>query len=287
MHELNYNLRVPQRWPERQNHAERLWYQEQLEVLQQDPAVEIWYGDEAGIEGDPRPRRRWSAQGSRPQIPYTGDHIRTNVVGAVCPETGRSFSMLFDLVDTDAFQCYLDHLADAVLPDPSKRRILILDNASWHKSTRLNWHHFERGFLPAYSPDFNPIEHLWLRLKADYFRDFIARSPQELDDRACLALNAFIDDHHKSRLPLRQKAIVFGRCSKHKKAAGCPAAFCEFIPLLRLCAFGFVFGLLGMADRADVLIERETAASRNQVTHDDVFLESAQDVRAAKRGGVG
>jgi transposase len=197
LHELNYNLRVPQRWPERQNHAERLWYQEQLEVLQQDPTVEIWYGDEAGIEGDPRPRRRWSARGSRPQIPYTGDHIRTNVVGAVCPETGRSFSMLFDGVDTDVFQCYLDHLAEAVPPDPGKRRILILDNASWHKSARLNWHHFECRFLPAYSPDFNPIERLWLRLKADYFCDFIARSPQELNDRACLALNAFMDDHHK------------------------------------------------------------------------------------------
>lgn len=98
LHELNYNLRVPQRWPE------RLWYQEQLEILQQDPAVEIWYGDEAGIEGDPRPRRRWSARGSRPQIPYMGDHIRSNVVGAVCPESGRSFCMVFDGVDTDVFQ---------------------------------------------------------------------------------------------------------------------------------------------------------------------------------------
>jgi hypothetical protein len=31
----------------------------------------------------------------------------------------------------------LDHLAEAIPPDPGKRRILILDNASWHKSARL------------------------------------------------------------------------------------------------------------------------------------------------------
>jgi len=75
-----------------------------------------------------------------------------------------------------------------------KRRILILDNASWHKAARLNWHHFECKFLPSYSPDFNPIERLWLRLKADYFSDFIARSIEELNSRLCFAL---MDDHPK------------------------------------------------------------------------------------------
>ncbi|MFO1511689.1 MAG: transposase [Verrucomicrobiota bacterium] len=49
------------------------------------------------------------------------------------------------------------------------RQLVIVDNASWHKSSRLNWHHFEPKFLPGYSPDFNPIERLRLRLKADRF----------------------------------------------------------------------------------------------------------------------
>lgn len=195
LHELDYNLRVPQRWPERQNEAERLWFREELERLQQEPNVELWYGDECGVEGDPRPRRRWSARGSRPQVPYLGEHLRTNVVGVVCPKTGQSFAMIFDGVDTDVFQCFLDRLAEAIPPDPALRRVLILDNASWHKASRLCWHHFAPRFLPAYSPDFNPIERLWLRLKADYFTDFIARTPQELIDHLCLALNAFMDDH--------------------------------------------------------------------------------------------
>lgn len=52
-------------------------------------------------------------------------------------------------------------------------------------------------FLPGYSPDFNPIERLWLRLKADYFSDWIAHTPDELTERLCTALNAFMDDPPK------------------------------------------------------------------------------------------
>ena len=195
LHEIDYNLRVPQRWPERQNQEARAAFLTELQALREsDPRVELWYGDESGIEGDPRPRRRWTVRGGRPRVPYLGEHIRTNVIGSVCPATGESFAMIFDGVDTDVFQCYLDHLAEAIPPDPQKRRILILDNASWHKAARLHWHHFEVRFLPAYSPDFNPIERLWLRLKADYFSDFIARSPEELIQRVSTALLAYMND---------------------------------------------------------------------------------------------
>ena len=78
------------------------------------------------------------------------------------------------------------------------RQILILDNASWHKAAQLNWHHFEAKYLPAYSPDFNPIERLRLRLKADWFWDFIAQTPKELTDRLCLALKSFLDQPSKT-----------------------------------------------------------------------------------------
>ncbi|MCA1606030.1 MAG: IS630 family transposase [Acidobacteria bacterium] len=194
LHQLDYNLRVPQPWPERQNEAERAAFLEQLHQLRQNPRVELWYADECGVEGDPRPRRRWTARGSRPRVPYLGDHIRANVVGAVCPATGQSFAMIFNAMDTDCFQCFLDQLAETVPRVPEKRRVLIVDNASWHKAQRLQWHHFESRYLPTYSPDFNPIERLWLRLKADYFSDFIARTPEQLSERLLHALKAFIDD---------------------------------------------------------------------------------------------
>lgn len=193
LHELNFHLRVPQPWPERQNEAQRKQFLDELRALVADPKVQLWFGDECGVEGDPRPRRRWVQPGRRRTVPYLGDHIRQNIVGVVAPHSGELFSLIVDGVDTDVFQFFLDQLAKAVPAQAGVRQVLILDNASWHKAARLRWHHFEPKFLPGYSPDFNPIERLWLRLKADWFWDFIARSPDQLTKRLCTALKYFID----------------------------------------------------------------------------------------------
>lgn len=198
LHELNFHLRVPQPWPERQNQQQRQDFLEELRVLVADPKVELWFGDECGVEGDPRPRRRWVQPGKARTVPYLGDHIRENVIGAIAPQSGALFSLVFDGVDSDVFQFFLDEMAKAIPKKEGVRQIFILDNASWHKAARLNWHHFEPKFLPGYSPDFNPIERLWLRLKADWFWDFIARTPEELTNRLCTALKSFIDQPAKT-----------------------------------------------------------------------------------------
>jgi len=197
LHELDFHLRVPQPWPERQNEQQRQDFLKQLRLWTEDPNIQLWFCDETGVEGDPRPRRRWVQPGKRRTVPYLGDHIRQNVIGAVAPQTGAFFSLIFDGVDTDVFQVFLDHMA-AVIPKNGKRQLLVLDNASWHKAGRLNWHHFEPVYLPAYSPDFNPIERLWLRLKADWFWDFLARTPEQLTERLCLALKSFLAEPEKT-----------------------------------------------------------------------------------------
>jgi hypothetical protein len=48
-------------------------------------------------------------------------------------------------------------------------------------------------YLPPYSPDLNPIERLWLRLKADWFADFTAPDHETLDQRIGDALCSFMD----------------------------------------------------------------------------------------------
>jgi len=198
LHELNFHLRVPQPWPERQNEEERKTFLKNLHQWVADPKVELWFSDESGVEGDPRPRRRWVQPGKPRTVPYLGDHIRQNVIGAVAPQSGGLFSLIVDGVDTDVFQFFLDEMAKAVPKKEGMRQMIVVDNASWHKATRLNWHHFQPQFLPGYSPDFNPIERLWLRLKADWFWDFIARTPEELTERLCAALRSFLDQPSKT-----------------------------------------------------------------------------------------
>jgi transposase len=74
-------------------------------------------------------------------------------------------------ITTDIF---LDFVEYKVLPHcnphPGPHSVLVLDNTSIHKSSRLkelcNTYGVTLEFLPPYSPDFNPIEATFHDLKA-------------------------------------------------------------------------------------------------------------------------
>jgi putative transposase len=192
LHEQNFRLKVPQPWPDRQDEAAREAFVQRVRAWLVDERVELWYMDETGIEGDPRPRRRWIERGKKGRVIKNGDHIRMNVTGMVCPRTGEFYALEFTHSDTEIFQLFLEHAnADVGLGRP--RNLLIMDNASWHKSKSLDFGAFEPVFLPAYSPDLNPIERLWLILKAEWFTDFVAKTREALMDRLDVALRWLID----------------------------------------------------------------------------------------------
>ena len=193
LHEEEYTLKIPRKMPANGDEAQRKAFKIGLENMMNDSKNEIWFGDETGIEGDPRPRKRWVKKGEKSTIPYHGKHIRVNVIGAVCPDLGEVSTVVFDYCDTISFQAFLNTLSKQTEQRAKdKNIILILDNASWHKSANLNWHHIKPVYLPTYSPDFNPIERLWLRLKKDFFSDFVAHSPKELYNRVCKAIKLYI-----------------------------------------------------------------------------------------------
>ena len=193
LHEENYNLRFPRKTSLKQDEAKREAYKIRLKCILEEPNAEVWFEDESGIEGDPRPRRRWAKRGKKGTIPYQGLHIRQNILGAVCPNTGEFVSILFDYCDRQSFQALIDEIAKHTLErSKSKKVYIILDNASWHKTKCLNWHHLNAVYLPPYSPDYNPIERLWLNLKSQFFSDFIAITPEELINRICFAIMHYV-----------------------------------------------------------------------------------------------
>lgn len=187
LHDQNYRLRVPRPWPDRQDEEKRKAYLVKLVDWLRDEQIELWYSDESGFEGDPRPRKRWVERGSSPTRIKNGDHLRMNVIGAVAPRTGEFTAIEVPECNTAWFQAFLDHLHDTVKFERPKNYI-ILDNASWHKTKSLNWGKLTPIYLPPYSPDFNPIERLWLELKDKWFSDFIARKMEQLTDRLDQAL---------------------------------------------------------------------------------------------------
>jgi transposase len=199
LHEANYALKVPRPWPDRQDEAARQAFQELLKTWLADENIELWYLDECGVEGDPRPRRRWAQKGAKTTFTKNGDHVRMNVCGMICPRTGVFYGLEFSHTDTDIFQCFLEE-ANTDVRRTRKRNLLIMDNASWHKSKSLNFGSFEPIYLPPYSPDFNPIERLWLILKAEWFADFVAVDRDALIARLDQALNWLIARTEKNQV---------------------------------------------------------------------------------------
>jgi transposase len=197
LHEHNYARRIPRRMPEppdRDNwEKQREIFGGELITLLEDPSCDVFFGDEAGFEGDPRPRAKWVKRGSRPTQGYFGGHVRQNVVGAVNATTGQLVSLIVPHCDTQVFQLFLDTMAQETPVLPDRKVLLVLDNASWHKTKSLQWHHIEPVYLPPYSPDFNPIERLWQHLKSHYLAGYITKYGDELNDKLFNSIRALLD----------------------------------------------------------------------------------------------
>jgi transposase len=113
------------------------------------------------------------------QAPH-GHWQTTTLLGAVRRD-GFTASMVVDgPTDADVFQAYVEHvLAPSLRPGD----LVILDNLSPHKApaveAAIRGARAEVLFLPPYSPDLNPIEPMWSKVKA-YLRKVKARTQDTL-----------------------------------------------------------------------------------------------------------
>lgn len=197
LHEHRYARRIPRPVPEPPDRE--TWEKKreacavQLADLLADPSARVFFGDEAGFEGDPRPRHKWVKRGSRPTQGYYGGHLRRNVVGAVEPASGQLVSLIVAHCNTEVFQAFLDTMAGEIPAEEGNKVYLVLDNAGWHKSTCLDWHHIEPVYLSPYSPDFNPIERLWQHVKGQAMAGFLTNDGEALTDKLLEALQNLLD----------------------------------------------------------------------------------------------
>lgn len=92
---------------------------------------------------------------------------RTSVI-AVCKNNRLLAPFVFEgTCNTEVVNTYLKQV---LLPELIPGTVIILDNARFHQSQSTLKLVEKAGchllFLPPYSPDFNPIEHLWAALKS-------------------------------------------------------------------------------------------------------------------------
>jgi len=95
-------------------------------------------------------------------------HWKTTTLVAGLRRTGMAAPMVLDgPINRDAFVAYVHQV---LVPDLSPGDIVIMDNLSSHKAPAARDAIEAAGakllFLPPYSPDFNPIEQAFSKLKA-------------------------------------------------------------------------------------------------------------------------
>jgi transposase len=90
----------------------------------------------------------------------------------------------------EVFEAYLEH---ALAPTLKPAQIVVMDNLSAHKGERVRELIKQRGcelvYLPPYSPDFNPIEQAFSKVK-DLMRRAEARTREALIEAMGVALSA-------------------------------------------------------------------------------------------------
>ena len=95
--------------------------------------------------------------------------VHTHVYSAVCPIDGDSFSLILPYANTEMMTIFLREFSEY---SQKYRIVMVMDGASWHKSKKLELYDNIRIIhQPPYSPEVNPVEHLWEHLREKYFRN--------------------------------------------------------------------------------------------------------------------
>lgn len=104
----------------------------------------------------------------------------TTMIAAVTLDGHRAPMVINGATNGDVFKVYVEKF---LLPTLSAGDCVILDNLSAHKGSEIREMIESVGaelwFLPAYSPDLNPIEKMWSKVKA-ILRKLKARTETEL-----------------------------------------------------------------------------------------------------------
>ena len=143
-------------------------------------ASQFRFLDESGVTTDLLRRYGRSPRGTRLQDHTPCSHWQTHTVIATLGIDGVRAPGVFDgPIDNVSFLAYVEQV---LVPTLRPGDVVIMDNLAVHKQAEVRVAIEQAGadlrFLPPYSPDFNPIEQAFAKLKA-FLR---AARPRSFDD---------------------------------------------------------------------------------------------------------
>lgn len=155
------------RYKER-DEQKRKEFTEEIECIEKKYGKDsIIYIDESWIDHNEIKSRSWSPIG-KPTLSeqYGYRYKRTTLLAWVRWGTVLAPFRFEWMTNTAIFNMWIEH---CLCPELKEWDVVVLDNASFHKSQKTKELIEKRGarllFLPPYSPDLNPIENYWALLK--------------------------------------------------------------------------------------------------------------------------
>ncbi len=175
LHRLGFVWKRPKRLLLKADVAKRAAFVEQYRALVADAArrgARIFFADEAHFRADGDLRGMWVQRGDEALVDSTSPKYgeKASYYAAVCLETGEvSAAQLQDTSSAATSVVFLQGLRE----EYEGELIVIWDNAPAHHGDALREYLRTPDLglrliaLPAYSPDYNPVEELWKWLRDD------------------------------------------------------------------------------------------------------------------------
>jgi transposase len=169
------------------NEEHRQAYREQIRRQAADEFVIV---DESGTNLNLTPLYARAPRGQRAYGAVPRNTPPNTTLIAALTTAGMGPAMLLEgATDTVAFEAYVEAF---LTPSLAPGQVVVMDNLSAHKSTRVRTLIEARGcvlwYLPAYSPDLSPIEHAFSKLKTS-LRRAAARTHEALEQAIARALD--------------------------------------------------------------------------------------------------
>ena len=129
--------------------------------------VRVMFQDEARFGRLSDPRRCWAPAPLRPKVGLALIREYTYAYAAVTPEDGALDWMLAPKMDTINMEAFLNHVSQE---HPEDFVLMVVDGAPSHRSHQLCVpENMALVRLPPYSPELNPVEHLWEEIREKEF----------------------------------------------------------------------------------------------------------------------
>jgi transposase len=170
----------------------RMVEQEVVRQGQLGRQLRLMFQDEARFGRINDPRRCWAPKGFRPEVGMQIVREYTYAFGAVSPHDGTLDSLVLPVVTAEAMSIFLEEVARR---HPEEFILMILDGAGWHRANNLTVpENMRLEALPPYSPQLNPVEHIWDEIREKWFTNEVFNSLEAVEDRLVEALVALEND---------------------------------------------------------------------------------------------